>query len=233
MAKFAVYFVPEETSEFYQLASKVVGYDVRAQSDCMPPRELEQQFTPWMTEWGTLSRPYGLHLTIGDAITFDPKQVENIATELESLLACFGPDDVFELTQCAELIPDWGKSIVLRYDASPALLMFHALVIARLNTLGSGSLYTPPYISPELRYQDAPVKLKQIQKFHSPTVLGHFQPHFTLLNPFTGNQKQELVETLTHLFAPFNSISVSSICLLIQSQDDKPWQIYREYSCLN
>jgi hypothetical protein len=33
----------------------------------------------------------------------------------------------------------------------------------------------------------------------------------------------------SHLFQAYSSVTVSTICLLIQAHDDANWQIYREF----
>lgn len=105
---------------------------------------------------------------------------------------------------------------------------FHYLVVARIHTLGTGSVYVERYLKDPNQY-----KLYQqhkIRKFYSPTVLNDYRPHFTLLNPYTGENHDQLEKVLSNIFGGFQNITISTICLLVQRHESEPWQIYREFN---
>lgn len=231
MPKFAVYYILEESTDFYKLGSAIVGYDVRAKKSVEMPPELKKRLGRFDPSWTTDARPYGFHLTIGDAIDFNFGDVHQIETELLSLLGCFAAKEKFTLHKSSsEFIPDWGPPVVLRYDPNEHLKLFHALVISRINTLGISSGYLKSHLKDPRQYnKEEPHKAHRILKFYSPFVLGDFRPHFSLLNPYTGNNRQELVGKLKSLFKGFTEFEVNSICLLVQPDEGESWTIYKEF----
>ena len=68
MPKFAVYYVPQADDPFYGLGTSVLGYDIRAHTSVALSSDLREVFGSFDTGWTVLSRPYGFHLTITEAI---------------------------------------------------------------------------------------------------------------------------------------------------------------------
>ncbi len=130
----------------------------------------------------------------------------------------------------------WGKRkevVVLRYDPNDYLTMLHTLVVARVNPPGTGSGYLQRYLQEPARYVHQPHRAQRIKKFYSPTVLDSYAPHFTLLNPYTGQDHDRLPRVFSEMFGRFSSITLGSICLLLKLRQDKEWEIYREFELLN
>jgi hypothetical protein len=109
-------------------------------------------------------------------------------------------------------------------------MMFHTLVVARINVLGIGSGYLNRYLSTPRQYADEPHAALRIQKFYSPFVLSSYTPHFTLLNPYTGEEHERLRSVFSERFSEFSEIAVASISLLVQMHEDDVWKIHREFS---
>jgi hypothetical protein len=232
MPKFAVYFIPEKDDKFYQLGSSILGYDVRRKRKHETVHPELSESGPLKDEWFSSARPYGFHLTIGDAIDFEPGDIAKIEQALSNLLGCFDPAHKFILTQRKdEVIAIWNKeTFVLRYDANDHLKILHALVSACINPLGNGSGYLVSYLRDRQDCESEPFRTNRILNFYSPTVFDSYRPHFTLVNPYTGHSHYELKLNLTSLFDEFSKIVIHSICLLVQLKDDENWQIYREYN---
>jgi hypothetical protein len=229
MPKFAVYFVPEAESDFYRVGSSLLGYDVRTcQAARMSPR-VKAQLPGFEEGWVEYARPYGFHLTIGDAIDVDLDTLPQIELELERVLGCFNPEHPFILNQCKKKpVGFFGQQVaVLRYDANDHLMMFHALVTTRINVLGTGSGYLDRYISNPGRWK--PHQGLKIQRFFSPYVLDDYTPHFTVLNPYPGAEHERIKDVLSKEFAQFSKIPVTSICLLVQAHKAENWRIHREF----
>lgn len=235
MPRFAVYYVPPE-DKFYRLGSQIVGYDIRA---CEPVtlgddwKDLRDNFDE---KWVEHARPFGFHLTISDAISFEGKikdMKKEIEPEIESVLDCFNPDHQFKLTRRKDdFVTFWqkkgGEAVVLRYDPNNYLKLLSALIVSRVNPLGTGSGYLKRYKSGSTAYRLHQVH--RIRTFYSPYVFDDYSPHFTLLDPYTGNDHHRLTQIFSEKFQPFSHITVDTICLLFQKEKDKKWEICREFN---
>lgn len=227
MPKFAVYYVPEESAELYRLGSSVLGYDVRKRESIQILKDLRS--IPHFTEqWITKARHYGFHLTIGDAIDFDVGEIGRIEKEVIEILGCFDPAHTFVLQRRQDdFVTFWGPAVVLRYDPNDYLKILHAVIAARVHPLGTGSGYLQRYlVAPEKEIM--PYRSHRITKFFSPTIFDSYSPHFTVLNPHSGESRSELTQLFCDTFGGFDKIVIRSICLLVQPTADENWQIYRE-----
>ena len=235
MPRFAVYYSPavdkadSKSFEFYHLGSSILGYDVRADAPAPMPAQVRGKLGEFDPAWQTYARSYGFHLTIGDAIDFYLGDLHQVEAELLAILNCFAPSEEFKLEQSSEFVPDWGPPIVLRYDPNEHLRALHALVVSRINTIGTGSTLLRRYLEHPDQYVDEPHKASRILKFYSPRILGDYHPHFTLLNPYTGTDRAPLVRVLEQLFATFTEFTLNSICLLVQRSAEENWIIYKEF----
>lgn len=90
--------------------------------------EYEKEFKILESNWTNLSKYYGFHLTIGDAIDFDVSKINDTKDKLSNIVKCFRASDNFTFTQCNEIIPDWSNLIVLRYNPCNNLKYLHSLV---------------------------------------------------------------------------------------------------------
>jgi len=232
MPKFAVYYVPPKESEFYRLGSQIVGYDVRARTLSEPGEDLKKLLGGFEEEWVGHCRPYGFHLTIGDAIDFkgDKKDIERVEREIEIVLNCFEPNHQFELTMRKDFVTVYrtrrGDAIVLRYDPNDYLKLLSTLIVSCVNPLGTGTGYLERF-----RKDPAGYRLHhahRILNFYAPYVFDSYGPHFTLLDPYTGSSHDRLVNIFHKMFRPFSPITFDTICLLIQ-EESANWKIYREF----
>jgi hypothetical protein len=236
MPKFAVYYVPQAEDDFYRLGTSILGYDVRARKPIPMPDELQKRLGDFDQDWTQVAQPYGFHLTIGDAIDFDFGDISSVEREIDEILNCFAPRHTFTLRRRKNnFVKFWREKtiVVLRYNPNDYLTMLHTLVTARVNPLGNGSGYLQRYLKDPSQYANRPYRAQRILKFYSPTVLDSYAPHFTLLNPYTGQEHDRLAHIFSEMFEPFSRITLDSICLLVQMNKDAKWEIYREFKLLN
>jgi 2'-5' RNA ligase len=233
MPKFAIYFVPAADDPFYQLGTQILGYDVRNTAPASMRADLQDDFGRFDVKWVSLSRPFGFHVTICDALDCEWAKIALVERELKDLLGCFNPANEFVLFRDQETpIGVWGRSgaycVTLLYRANAALSMLHALLIGRINPLGTGSDYLRDYLT-KRRFSETLHRAQQLRLFASPYVLDNWHPHFTLLNPYTEADSTTMVSRFIRLSASYNRLAISSLCLLVQDHDQANWRIYREF----
>lgn len=233
MPKFAIYYIPQADDPFYQLGTHILGYDVRTRQTVNVSSEREEILGSGKETWTTLCRPYGFHLTICEALDCSWTTIPRVEQELADLLKCFDPHQPFLLERRDDRpVGIWGeeasKSLVLLYEPNISLRMLHTLLVARLTPLGIGSDFLKRYLTHSGR-ELPPHLVQQIRLFSSPTVFDHWHPHFTLLNPYTGEEALVMASRLAQLFSLYRQVTVPTICLLIQENHEANWQIYQEF----
>lgn len=228
MPRFGVFFVPPARSPFFRLGTSVIGYDARRQSTVPEDNFIRKQLPDFDIEY--IKRPYkhGIHCTLTAPQTCRYGDLDSIHYEIERILSCFDPSTVFEMNAKSEFVAFWGKKqqiTVLQYEANPALLMLHTLLVSQL----------AKYITPDSE-PAAPLiahKFYRIKHFNYPFVFDGFTPHFTLLFPYKGDNHDDLREKLYGLFSHFKKQVIESICLMVQADTDAHWHIHREYERLD
>lgn len=233
MPKFAIYYVPPAEDEFYRLGTQILGYDVRVGKSVELTDDLRNLLRSFDKQWIEDAQPYGFHLTISDAINFE-RRIEDIERETVAILNCFNPNHHFQLkSRNDDFVTFWrtkkGWAVVLRYDPNDHLKILHALVVSRTHPLGVGSGYLERYNADPSQYKNRRYQAHRIRKFYSPTVFDSYSPHFTLLNPYTGNDHDRLTRIFSKIFREFSCITLDTICLLIQRKKDENWEIHKEF----
>ncbi len=233
MPKFAVYYVPLAGDSFYRMGTSLLGYDVRARAPVDLPSDLLKDIGPFDVNWTAISRTYGFHLSITEAIVCSWATIPRVERELTDLLGCFDPAHPFALQRSAERpVGMWGepgkRSLVLLYEPNEYLRMLHTLLVARINPLGQGTGFLERYLAhPEQELK--PHLAQQTRMFYSPTVLDSWYAHFTLLNPYTGSEPARMASLLAQLFEPYPHFTVQTVCLLVQMDGEDFWHIYQEF----
>ncbi len=230
MPKFAVYYIPPADSELYQRGSAILGYDVRA-GEMLPSDNPTRAALPGFDEtWVARPQTYGFHVTTGYSLYFEWDALPQIEAEMASVCACFGNDVVFQLNPADPLVAFWGSNYdaaFLHYHPNAAMLMLHTMLIARVNPLGTSSNITQSYAERPPDTLD-PVLRHRVQRYHTPYMLDGWDPHFTLLMPYTGSEPDALLQALGELFPP-NPVTVESICLLVRDDDETHYRLHREF----
>ncbi len=197
-------------------------------------KELKELLGDFSEDYVKKARPYGFHLTIGSAIDFNIGDILSVEHEISDILNCFDPCHPFTLQRRKEdFITIWGKNektVVLRYDPNENLKMLHAFVVTCIHRLGIGSTYLQRYLEDPSQYADRPYLAHRILKFYDPHIWDNYSPHFTLLNPYTGEDSNLLTNLLIKKFSRFSDMTLGSICLIIQMKEDGNWEIYKEFN---
>ncbi|HZU70935.1 MAG TPA: hypothetical protein VFA09_26905 [Ktedonobacteraceae bacterium] len=233
MPRFAVYYIPQADDPFYLLGTQVLGYDVRAHQNVIPPSELKEVLGPGKQSWTMFCRPYGFHLTICEALDVDWATIPRVEQELADLLKCFDSSHLFVLDRRDDQpVGVWeegaSKILALLYEPNMSLRMLHTLLVARLTLLGTGSGFLKRYLTHPQK--ELPLHLvQQLRLFYSPRVFENWHPHFTLLNPYEGEEAPMIASRLAQLFQSYRRVIVPTICLLIQENNEANWQIYQEF----
>jgi hypothetical protein len=232
MPRFAVYFVPKAGDSLYEFGTQILGYDVRARRSAQMSPSLQQELGKIEDSWVGHARPFGVHVTICDALDCDFATIPAVEARLSDLFDCFDPGTKFQLRRYNEQpVAIWGEtgahSIVLRYDPNLELAMLHALLVGCINPLGQGSGYLRDLITGDRTF-DETLKRK-IRLFSSHTVLDNWKPHFTLLDPFSGTNPEAIAGGLARLTEEFQELIVDSVCLSVQEHEGTSWFICREF----
>lgn len=224
MPRFGVFFVPPSRSPFYRLGTSVLGYDVRLGEDTHPDNFIRTQLPDFDEAYVKRPAKHGIHCTIVAPQHCRYGDLDAISYDIEAGLSCFAETSMFEMSAQSELISFWGKKqqiAVLQYQANPALLMLHTLLVSQL----------VKYVTPdgELLTQEARHEYHRIHHFNYPFIFDGFTPHFTLLFPYKGDKHSEMKETLYSLFGKFKKHLIESICLMVQPDKDSRWTIHKEF----
>jgi mannose-6-phosphate isomerase-like protein (cupin superfamily) len=232
MEKFAVYFIPE--GEFYDLGSSIIGYDLRAPTrQTLARPDVREKLPGFSEEWTSRCKQYGFHMTVTDAIEFKMGAIVEIEHEIKGILECFNPSNPFTLTALDDNFVDFfgpeKNAVVLRYKPSENLKILHAVLVSRLHPVGLGSGYLRQYLRSPERYTEKPHHIARIKKFFSPTIFDSYSPHFTLLDPYSGQDRESLKKVISDLFSKHTQITISSLSLLLQFTPERNWIIHKEF----
>lgn len=229
MPMFAVYYVPPADHPLYQIASQMMGYDVRAGTFWPPENPLWTQFSmPVTPEWVAEAQSFGFHVTIGHALAFDAARLDEISREIEQILALFDPQKPFTLTPADPYLRSTGRSMTLYYHANPAFMMFHALIIARVHTLATTSPMADATAAGE--YPDLPAfYARRVETYKHITLLDDWFPHLRIFSGCDAPQPEPIQEEMLALLPPPAPLTVESICLLIKNDGASHFHLYHEY----
>ena len=217
--RFAVYIVPPAEHPFYQVGSSLLGHDLRAQTRLPLPEFIRP-------EWQTDAAPYGLHMTVVEGFYTDPVNLEAIEAEARACLECLSPGANLTLSGGHLDVWDGGEVWVQRYRPTPALLVLHTLLLSRLAPFVSASPFDKEV--QEGKWQ-RPFERARMKLLHTPRGLDTFEPHFTLVQPYGGDDPAALRERLEALIRPFSELEVNRLALCVKPQGQTDWQIRAEF----
>ncbi|WP_045234639.1 DUF1045 domain-containing protein [Deinococcus pimensis] len=213
--RFAVYLVPPAQSAFFRLGSAVLGWDSRAGQPVQQPPGLRP-------EWTAKAGPFGFHLTVTEAFECDPADWDDIERELRALCACLSPDAHLALSGGRTEVWDGGEVIVLRYEASEALVVLQTLLVARLARFVTGSSFDDLVREDPSKYA-APHERARLRALRTPRGLDTWTPHFTLVEPYEGEDAEALASDLEARFEGFGTLDFDRVTLMRQ-EDDGPYR---------
>lgn len=230
MIRFAICHIPPARSPFYRLGTSILGYDIRSQREIYLDNPIRAQISNFDEAFVNLPKVAGLHCMLYGLPYCRRGDLPTISYEIERILNCFSPEAKLELHAHSELIAFWGEEqqiVVLHYKPNDTLKMLHTMLVTQLAPYGTSStIQDPAQENPE---QLSAHQLHRISHFHYPYIFEDFKPHYTLLNPYTGDEHQEVANNLQSIFNGFKQHKLESICLLIKTQASEKWQIYKEF----
>lgn len=231
MPDFAVYYVPPAAHPLYQVGSDLLGYDLRAEKLLPTATSARSAFPDFTLDWVRDSQQYGFHMTIGHAMHYEAEKLASIEAEIAAIMNLFDPKKPRELMPCSgtayvSLAPQWA--CLLRYDANQALLMLHALVVARISPLSSGTPQLKRFLSgermPALHGQH------RLTQYYYEYILDDFYPHFTLFNPLPVADIEPVRAAVMATVPEPQPLTVDTLCLLVRPDGDTHYRIHREFS---
>ena len=219
--RFAVYLCPPAGDPFYQLGSELVGHDVRARRALPLPDFLRP-------EWQRDAQPYGFHLTLVEGFYTDPAQLPAIEAETRGCCACLSPAADLRLT--GGRLEVWrGQVIVWRLNASPDLRVLQTLLSARLAPFVTHSPFDDEVREHPGRYAE-PYQRARLKLLRTPRGLDSWEPHYTLVQPFTGSEAEQgaLTGRLAPQLEPFTEQAVNAVSLFVKPADEARWQLRQD-----
>jgi hypothetical protein len=222
MPRFAIYYLPPAHSPFYRLGTSILGYDNRREQPTYTDNFIRGQIPAFDEAFVKLPKSHGLHCTIVGPQECRGGDLGAIGQTIERILNCFAQETAFTLQAQGQLVHFWGKEkeiVVLRYEANPAFLMLHTLLVASL----------APYSEARQAGGESLHHTHRSKNYHNPYIFDDFVPHFTLLYPYKGHAYDELERVLQGIFRSFTSHSLDSICLMVQEYAGDNWRIFHEF----
>lgn len=230
--KFALYFIPQE-GEFYYKGSTLLGYDIRNKKNIPQPE--------WViSDWMKNAVEYGFHLTITDAVECKPEDLSKITKNTQMLLDCFPKTGQFKLDLYEEPVSFWPsdkRQAALKFVPNISTTILHTALVCFVQCLGTGSLYYDQLIEDPNRYEPSDIyKTKRTKLFWSPYIFDDFKPHFSVINPYTEQDhaiiQSRLNEWFKVVFHEIQKIQMTSLCLVVQRNQNDYFEIYKEYRLL-
>lgn len=231
MAKFAMYYIPPAEHPLYRLGSEILGYDIRAGAQLgenTPARVALPAFDP---AWVGYSAQYGFHMTTAGTFEYDPAalSMETVIEACATIMNCFDPAKPMTLHPHQ---PDFiwqGGFIGLRYDANLSFQTLHTALCTYLPQYGINSRSLRRLNGEANTFADAPHMEHRTRHFFTPYIYDDFMPHFTLLNPYTGDQPDAMSDAILQMMGEPTPITIESMCL-VRLRDDSQWyEIVHEF----
>lgn len=220
--RFAVYLCPPADSEYYRLGSDLLGYDVRARRVLPLPDDLK-------AKWQANAGPYGFHLTVVEGFFCAPEALPAIEAEVRACVACLSPAAELSLHQGRVSIWQGGEVLAQVFSASPDLKMLHALLLGRLDRFVSRSPFEDEIARHPERYA-APWQQARMTLLHTPRGLDSYEPHFTLIDPYGGQEAERWRARLDTQLAPWAEQTYRAVTLLVKPGGETHWQVLADIS---
>jgi hypothetical protein len=220
---FAVYLVPNASSDIYKFGSKVLGYDLRNSCGLM---------SPW-TEYVGSAADFGFHLTIADALYYPcQRDIDLLCKEVEFVARDQHPRDLHPFSlrfEMKERFPNENSISLVCYDESGTLETLHYELVFRCYRQAVASNYSLRLAAID-RDSILPKDRLMIKRYHAPYILQRFNPHFTLLTNVPAGKMDEVAQKLNELIhqeVKEEQIDIKHIALMTKPQDQH-WQILHE-----
>jgi len=231
MPDFALYYVPPAEHPLYPVASEIIGYDLRAKKLLPVENPLRARIPGFDVNWMDDPHQYGLHMTIAHAMHFQADRLGAIEAEIESIMNLFDPAKTWKITPCAgtayiRIAPQ--RSCVLRYDPNQAFMMLHALIVARLSPLSTGTPQLEKFMVGQLQ---VPLHAQhRLVQYYYYNLLDDFRPHFTVLGAVALEDVEPVRQAIMEIVPRPEPMTIDTLCLLVRPDGEPQYHIHREFS---
>ena len=215
--RFAVYLCPAADDPYYRLGSELLGYDVRAGRELPLPDWIDPA-------WQRAAGPYGLHLTLLEGFYCDPGELSATLAEARACAACLSPGAELQLS--GGWVEAWNEGVVLAhvFTPSPALALLHTLLLARLSPFVTHSPFDDEVQEHPQRYPAAHERAR-LRLLRTPRGLDTWQPHFTLMQPYSGPDAEGMRQRLAALVQPYSEQRYTSVAFFVKPEGELRWQL--------
>jgi hypothetical protein len=117
--------------------------------------------------------------------------------------------------------------LVQRFDPSRHLSILHTLLLARLSPFVTRSPFDDEVAEHPGRYPAAHERAR-LKLLRTPRGLDTWQPHYTLVQPYGGDDPAGMVARLEALTAPYTEQRHGSVGLFRKDDGDDRWQVVRD-----
>ena len=226
MPKFAVYYNPPAASPADPLGSGQLGDDIRAGAALPHNNPARDRLTGFDPAWVDRAAEYGFHVTVAGTYTCDPADLDAVRAGVAAVMDCFNPAHAFTLRPMA--LEWWGDpaAVLLVCTPNSHFQMLHTALCAYLPRWGTGSRGFDRLARDSGYLADQSHAQRRIRHFYTAYIFDEFMPHFTLLNPYPGGDRDRL---RAEIRAPMDEIVIESLCLVYQAEDGAPYRIIHEY----
>ncbi|MCP3978623.1 MAG: DUF1045 domain-containing protein [bacterium] len=223
LVAFALFFIPPQASELYELGTNILGHDVR--------KELLLE-SPYAEHVGA-AREFGFHITICDALYFfERSELDRVEAEVQFVAKGFRQFDLTDL-EVKVGFPDKNSLAILLRDPTGSLEALHHEFVHRIYRRARASNYTLDLdLSDSTRGTESDRYARMIERYRAPFVLGAYKPHFTLLSRVSDADRDTVSDEITREFAECleRSCHVGSLCVMTKEPGDDSWTIRKEIS---
>lgn len=221
---FGLYYIPFDT-DFYKNGSEIIGYDIFNGKHVVCPNGINR-------EWVDESEKYGFHMTITDAVNINESSLPSIENKIDETLNCFSKNLDFSLSiDEIDFWPNDQTQLAIRLKPNDNVKMLHNVLVSRIQILGSGSLYSnvlnKQIADGKIKY--SPDQVEKIKMFYAPYIFEQFKPHFTLLNPFSGDgsDREKVKELILSKFDKSANLSINKLTMATKKDDDEFFKVHK------
>jgi 2'-5' RNA ligase len=227
----AVFVIPPRDHPLATHAGPLIGYDVWTGMLYPDDEALWPGFTTeQVTRIRTLPRPYGVHVTISDALEYPARTVPTLIERLEAITAQVPP---FKLTGVSYDQHFWDTVLALRWEAGVNDLHRLATTTAvYLNTLRARlpRVVVPPVTQPQM-LRDWAIETT----FGRHWTIEKYYPHLTLGNALEDRSERDRLWAswqrsgyLSQNLTDYN-LDVDRVYLMTFSADTRLWTFHPDY----
>jgi hypothetical protein len=226
-----MYYIPPAEHVIYRVGTEILGYDIRAGKILPEENDTRAALPSFTPDWVRDAQEYGLHMTTAGTFEYDPAtlSMETLIEACDIIMNCFDPAKPMVLTQHQ---PDFiwqGGFTGLRYDANLAFQTLHTALCTYLPRYGVNSRPMRRLQDDPNAFDGAPHMAHRTQHFFTPYIFDDFLPHFTLLNPYTGDAPDAIREALIDMVGDVEQVTVESMCLVRLRDDHTHYEIVHEF----